>query len=158
MTRFFCLIFLLLNTLLLAACVSPYVPPPPPRSTPAGIKLAEAAVNASKTLNTLEAIRKAENPDFKKRLPSIKTRNMSQEVSVDWTGPIEPVVKHMAKISGYRFRVLGTVPAIPVIVSLHERDVSVAYVMRNIDYQAGTKAFIIVYPSRRIVELRYPSA
>jgi len=52
-------------------------------------------------------------------------------------------------------RVLGKEPAVPVLVSLDVQDQSLAEILRNIDYQAGKKATIHVYPNSLVIELRY---
>ncbi|MBY0378006.1 MAG: type IVB secretion system lipoprotein DotD, partial [Gammaproteobacteria bacterium] len=81
--------------------------------------------------------------------------NLQARASVDWSGPIEEVTARVAKAAHYRMRILGREPAIPVLVSLDVKDESLAEILRNIDYQAGKKAYLYVYPNSQVVELRY---
>ena len=81
--------------------------------------------------------------------------NLQARASVDWSGPVEELTQRIAKTAHYRFRVLGKEPSVPVLVSLTVEDVSLAEILRDIDYQAGKKASIHVYPNSQVVELRY---
>lgn len=145
----------ILTSLLLTGCVHDYQPPEPPLFDPSGTKIAEASVSVSSSLQTLEGIRKAENPDYAKNLPSPRTYGMNYLASIDWTGPIGPLVERIAEAAGYNVRVLGSPPEIPIIVQLSERNTPLSVILRDADYQAGTKADIVVYASRHVIELRY---
>ncbi|MGE3919546.1 MAG: type IVB secretion system lipoprotein DotD [Gammaproteobacteria bacterium] len=149
------IIFILCFVFILSACVSEHMPPEPKKGDPSSVKLAEAAVAVSSSIQTLEGIRKTEFPSFKKELVDPNASGMNFYASVDWVGPIGPLVERLANASGYRLRVLGTPPAIPIIVSLYEKDTRIAELLRDADFQAGTKANIVVYPNSNIVELRY---
>lgn len=143
---------------LLAGCVSHlsnYLPPEPQSGDAASVKLAEAASSASDSLVTLEGIRKAENPQYQKKLPSANSFGMQQLASIDWTGPIEPIVRKIAKASSYKLQVLGTPPAIPVLITIHARNQTLGEILQNIDYQAGKKAYIYVNAKAGIIQLRY---
>lgn len=141
--------------LFISACISEYQPTPPLQSDPSSIKLAEAADSVNRSLETLEGIRKAEMPAYKKKLPMPYGAGLNGLVSIDWTGPVGPLVKKLATINGYRFRQLGAVPSIPIIISLHKEDVTMASVLRDADFQAGSKADIRVLPGSKTIELRY---
>lgn len=151
MTR---LIILLSIILSLVACKAVVVPPVPV-SDDATIKLAEAATSIDTSMLELEAIRKAQVPRYKKRLPDPATYCMNDIASVDWTGPIGPLVERLAAASGYRVRVLGRPPAIPVLVTVTARDIPLAEILRDADYQAAAKANVVVYPASKTIELRY---
>lgn len=154
------LLIISITTSLLSGCAShfsDYMPPPPPGGDPASTQLALAARSVTSSLTTLEGINKAENPDYEKRLPDPRTFGMGQLASIDWTGPIGPLVEKLADASGYRFRVLGTSPAIPIIVAIHAENLPLSVILRNADYQAGQKAYITVYPQQGAIELRYAS-
>ena len=142
---------------LLAGCVSNYVPPTPHPKDPASVKLAEAASSISSSLVTLEGIRKAENPQFQKKLPSANSFGMTQLSSIDWTGPIGPIVSKIAKAANYRLQVLGNPPAIPVLITIHVQNQPLGQILQNIDYQAGRNAYIYVNARAGIIQLRYAS-
>lgn len=133
----------------------------PPQNAPsddAGIKLAEAAGSVSRSLIELARIEKAMKPVDKKRLVSPTSFNLQARASVDWAGPIEELTKRLAKACYYRLRVLGHRPAIPVLINLTRHDETIATILRDIDYQAGRKADIKIYPKTKMIELRYAKA
>lgn len=154
-------IALFLSVLLLAACrshTSAFMKPPLNKpSDDAAIKLAEAASSISDSMLEMAQVEKVIYHSTKK--PTImnitNAFNLQTRASIDWSGPIEELTYRIAKAAHYNFRVLGNEPAIPVLISLNARDESLAQILRNIDYQAGQKAFIYVYPHRQVVELRY---
>ncbi len=125
----------------------------------ASVKLAEAASSVNDTLVELARIEAASTPAYRKNLPSPDLPGMSDLVSVDWSGPIGQLVERLATASGYKVRVLGTPPAIPVFVSVTATNVPLGSVLRDLDFQAGKKAHIIAYPNpdprKRVIELRY---
>lgn len=140
---------------ILSGCHPKYLPPAPAPSDPASTKMAEAALSINDSLLTLEAIKKVRNPGYEKRLPDPANFCMNQIASLDWTGPIGPLVVKLAEAGHFRWRVLGTPPAIPVIVSITVRNVTLGEILRNADFQAREKAKIYVYPQSRLIELRY---
>ncbi|KTD19665.1 type IVB secretion system lipoprotein DotD [Legionella londiniensis] len=131
----------------------------PPHNEPsddATIKLAEAASSVSDSMLEMVRVEKIITPPKKDNILTIPSAyNLQARASVDWSGPIEELALRIAKAAHYRLRVLGKAPAIPVLVSLNVQDESLAEILRNIDYQAGNKAYIHVYSNSQIIELRY---
>lgn len=131
----------------------------PPINNPsddASIKLAEAASSISHSMLEMaqtEKIILAPGLDNTLTIPNAYT--MQAKASVDWSGPVEEITARIAKAAHYRLRVLGTEPAVPVLISLNTKDSSLAEILRDIDYQAGKRAYIHVYPNSQVVELRY---
>jgi defect-in-organelle-trafficking protein DotD len=122
-------------------------------------KLAEAAVSVDHSLQEVSAIEMATNPQAK----APKDLNpaaigMAQQTSLDWTGPIEPLLKKIAAASHYRVRVIGKKPSIPAIITINMNDVPLAEILRNATYQVHKKASVKVYPSKKVIELRYLSS
>ncbi len=39
--------------------------------------------------------------------PNPASYGMAQQVSIDWSGPVEPLLKQLANASGYRLRSIG---------------------------------------------------
>jgi defect in organelle trafficking protein DotD len=146
-----------LLTGLLASCA--HTTKKPPQNAPsddAAIQLAEAANSVSDSMLELARIEKVVTPPKKDNTLTIPhAYDMQAHASVDWSGPVEELAMRVAKASHYRLRVLGNKPAIPVLVSVSVTDESLAEILRNIDYQAGKKASIHVYPRSKVVELRY---
>lgn len=123
----------------------------------ATVSLAQAAVSVSQTLGELGEATRADTPD-EKRLVSADRYLLPGTASIDWNGPIEPLLKKLITGSGYRLSVLGNEPGIPVLVSLSVKNTRLTDVLRNVDFQAGKKADIRVHNKKRIVELRYQKA
>jgi defect-in-organelle-trafficking protein DotD len=128
----------------------------PNSSANANIKLAEAAVSISQSMQELAATERAAHPQARIPAPPDAIRiGMDGLASVDWTGPIEPLLRKLGKATHYRVRVLGRAPAIPVIVAIYAQSIPLADILRDASYQAQKKASITLYPGSRVMELRY---
>jgi len=152
------LVLLLLTSSLLLGCAGTTYKKPPHNdpSDDASIKLAEAASSVSDSMLQMARIEKVIKPQNKDNTLTIpNSYNLQARASVDWSGPINELTARVAKAAHYRLRVLGKEPAVPVLISLNVEDESLAEILRNIDYQAGKKAHIHVYPNSQVVELRY---
>lgn len=80
---------------------------------------------------------------------------MGELASIDWSGPIEPLLERIGQMTRYRVKVLGPIPTIPLIVSISCRERLVADILKDAGLQAGRRANLVVYPTSRIIELRY---
>lgn len=144
---------IILLSLALLACATP-PPHDPPDS--ASSSLAEASYSVSRSLASLSEVAQAAHPlPQLPPSPSPSSYGMSGLTSVDWSGPVEPLVRQIAKSVSYRTRVLGRPPAIPVMVSVYDKNMMVADILRDVGYQCGRRAAVVVYPDSRIIELRY---
>ena len=122
----------------------------------ANIKLAEAASTMSNTLSQTAAVQRATTPPLSmKPLPDPNTWGMDALASVDWSGPIGPLAEKIADATNYKLHVFGQPPAVPVLVSINQTNVPMGYILRDLDFQAGSQANIVVYPGIRVIELRY---
>lgn len=131
-------------------------PPVNEPSTDATIKLTEAALSISDSMVEVAKVAKAIRPHNNDNTLTIpNTYALQKRASVDWSGPIDELALELSKAVHYRFRILGQEPALPVLVSVSVKDESIAETLRNIDYQAGKKASIHVYPDKKVIELRY---
>jgi defect-in-organelle-trafficking protein DotD len=151
------IVLIFLCSLLLTSCVTTFKKPPVNNaSDDATIKLAEAAVSVSDSMLEMAKVEKVITPPSKDNTLTIPNAfNLQARASVDWSGPIEELTARVAKAAHYKIRVLGKAPSIPVLISLSTKDESLAEILRDIDYQAGKKADIHVYPNSQVVELRY---
>ena len=152
------LLLLFLASALLAGCVGTLYKKPPNNnpSDDASIKLAEAASSVSDSMLQMARVEKVIRPPSKDHTLTIPNAyNLQARASVDWSGPIEELTARIAKAAHFRLRILGKPPALPVLISLDVQDESLAEILRNIDYQAGKKANIHVYPNNQVIELRY---
>ncbi len=142
-----------LFTVALSACV------PAPKTyqiTENDASLAEASYSVSRSLVDLAETAQAAHPIPKLAPPPAPaTYGMGMATSVDWSGPVEPLLKQMAQSSDYRLRVLGSAPAIPIIVTVYAKNEMLGDVLRNVGYQCGRRASVVVFPESRVIELRY---
>ena len=151
------IIAVLLGCTLLTGCIYQRSAPIPTSGDHAAVKLAEAADSASNSLNELARIQAEATPAIKgpHELPDPSKLGLRQVGTVDWSGPIEPLLEQIAQSMSYRLRIIGRTPKVALIVTVSSKNMPMATILRNIDYQATNKAFVAVYPQSRVIELRY---
>lgn len=121
--------------------------------------MTETADSVNRSLTKLARIEQATHPNAKlPPAPDPESVHMAEVASIDWNGPIEPLIRKIAKASGYRVRILGTAPAIPVLVSVNAKSLPLADILRDMTYQAEHHASVVLYAKQRVIELRYPGA
>lgn len=128
-----------------------------PPADEASVQLAEAATSVSQSLTDLNAMEKTMSPPVNcKPLPYPTSSDLYQPVSIDWAGPIEPLLRRITwMLCDYKLRIIGLPPPIPVLVSISAKDTPVGYVIRDANFQAASKATVVVYPGIHVIELRY---
>jgi defect-in-organelle-trafficking protein DotD len=141
--------------MLLSACAAPKVAPGYSIDKPES-SLAEASYSISKSVADLAETAQAAHPiqDIAPA-PSPASYGMGGITTIDWSGPVEPLLKQIAQASNYHLRVLGTPPAIPVLVTVYKRNVMLGDALRDVGYQCGRRATVVVYPESNVIELRY---
>jgi len=141
--------------LLLCACAAPRQPKGYDLSKTQA-SLAEASYSVSRSIVDLAEIAQAAHPmPALAPPPNPASYGMAGLTTVDWSGPIEPLLKQIAIASNYRLTVLGTAPAIPVLVTVYSKNVMLGDILRDVGYQGGRRAQVVVYPESRTIELRY---
>ena len=131
-------------------------PPINDPSDDANIKLAEAALSISDSMMDVARVEKVmatTTIDNSKNIPN--TNALQMRASIDWSGPIAELVDRISSAAHYKLRTLGREPAIPILISMNSKEKSLADILRDVDYQAGNRAEIHVYPNSHTVELRY---
>ena len=119
------------------------------------VKLVEVSTSVSQSLRELAQIQRSVNSvDHFKDDPKIIQVKLNDKTTIDWTGPVESVLKRIAKTSHLSFRTIGNPPPVPVIVSVNKRDVLITDLIRDIAYQVQSQASVILTKDR-IVEVRY---
>ncbi len=155
----FCLGILALSVLLCACTPEAHNAdsiPKSPKLDPAEVKLAEAADSVSRSLQSLAENQQATNPQPKHfNAPDPSDYGMSNLTTMNWSGPIEPLVQQISKATGYQLRVTGVSPAIPILVNINVKDVSLGQVLRDAGYQCGSRADIVIFPRSKVIELLY---
>lgn len=119
-------------------------------------QLAKAALSIEDSLRTLAATQQihAKNP-INTDILITPQGGMGGLASIDWSGPIEPLLEKIGEMTQYRVKVFGPIPHVPVIISIASRDRMVADILKDAGLQAGNRANLVVYPTSRIIELRY---
>lgn len=146
--------------LLLAGCESQQITPVATEPDPVSVKLAQAADKAANALNNISNIEQYKNP----AVPPIRDDyasappNMVQPVSIRWSGPIEQITRVLAERAGLRFRVKGRLPGAPVIVNVDAYQQPILHVLRDVGFQAGTRADLSIDTNEGVVEVRYAAA
>lgn len=127
-----------------------------PPADDAEVQLAEAATSISQSLTDLNAMEKTLAPPVNcKCLPYPTSGDMCQLASIDWAGPIEPLLRRISWMTGFKLHVIGARPAIPVLVTISAKNTEIGYILRDANFQAASKASVCVYPGIRVIELRY---
>lgn len=118
--------------------------------------LLETATSVEKSLAELAATQQSKHPPLLNTAPLVTPEGgMGGTADIDWTGPIAPLISKVSDLTRYRMKILGSEPAIPVIVSITQKGAVLADILKNAGMQAGRRASIMVYPETRVIELRY---
>ncbi len=165
-----CLSFGCLSLASLSGCTALKNPPPPllrceddlavDPSAQGSVEgqLIASAKSIEKSLLILAATQESEHPPIINTGPLMTPEGgMAGYVNIDWTGPIEPLLDRIAKMSDYRLKILGNEPAIPIVVTITAKRAVLAEVLQNASFQAAKRAQVLVYPNTHVIELRYLS-
>lgn len=153
-------IALILNTLvLIAGCSTSSVSPQNTTSSPTdatSAQLAEVASSVDHSLNSLAAIEQAASPQAKVQTPpNPESYGMEQVANIDWAGPVEPLVRKIGAATGYTVKVIGSPPSQSVLVTIAANNTALGDILRDVGFQCGKFANIVVFPATRVIELRY---
>lgn len=147
---------LLLIALLLTACATKKQSNYEDEYIKTRASLAEASYGVSRSMVDLAEIAQASHPiTHIESPPNPASYGMGGTTSIDWSGPVEPLLRQIGRAADYRVRVLGTAPAIPVIVTMYEKRVKLGDALRDVGYQCGRRATVVIFPESRVIELRY---
>lgn len=118
--------------------------------------LADAADRTASALETLAEVEQYRSPGSIAVAPiNNPPRSLQTPVSVNWTGPVEPLAKALADRTGYSFATLGDEPAIPIVISVNVTHTPAIEVLRDMGLQMGQRADLRVDSPRRAVEVHY---
>lgn len=119
-------------------------------------QLVKSALSVEDSLRTLAATQDVYSKDaINTDILITPQGGMGELASLDWAGPIEPLLEKIGDMTQYRVKVLGPIPPIPLIVTISSRERMIADILKDAGLQAGKRANLVVYPSSRIIELRY---
>ena len=119
-------------------------------------QIASAAASVGQSMQNLDAMSLATHPHVQMPTPvNAVTVGMAQIVSINWHGPVQPLLKQIADNAHYHLTVLGTAPSIPLLVNVNATNEALADILRDATYQVANEASVKIYPHKRIIELRY---
>lgn len=150
------IIFMIIPLMLLGACsrekVEPQLVAEPDLVT---LRLAEAANQAAQSLQKLAAIEQERTPVDIPPLAQGAPIELRRSITVEWTGPVEPLVQQLADRTGYHYKLTGSDPAVPIIVEIKAFREPVIEVLRDIGLQLGDRAQLKVDASAETIEVIY---
>lgn len=118
--------------------------------------ISQTAMSSSNAIQTLAEVEKASKPVInRKSAPNPVKVGMDQLVTVDWVGPVEPVLNSLAKKSHYRVNTLGQSPVVPILVNVNRQNAYLADVVQDITFQVQNHAELTLNPAEKLIELRY---
>jgi hypothetical protein len=116
---------------------------------------------ASQTQNSLAQLSSIEKMRFQNDnslpLADVNDPALNEIITLQWNGPIEPLLAQIASLTGYQLQVFGKAPFSPILVDIDDtaNPASAISLIRNVDVQAGLNAQILIFPTQKIISLRY---
>lgn len=82
--------------------------------------------------------------------------DLQRRINLDWTGELRSLLRRMADLLQYSLHEFGPRPSLPIHISLHLENVTIAEALREAGLQAGRRAGVRVHGgARRRMELIY---
>jgi defect-in-organelle-trafficking protein DotD len=119
------------------------------------VKLADAADKAANALQSLSQVEQVRTPVPSAPPMPEATDGLQNKMSVDWTGPVEPLLSRLAARAGYTYKQMGWVPAIPMTVKVDVKNRPIYETLRDIGLQIGSRGSLLVDSNRQAIELNY---
>ena len=139
----------------LGACATTHAPEPDP-AIPALVKAADSVQDAWARLASVEGARYPRAAAIE--VPAHPApAGLDRRVSLDWTGPALPAIAKLVAMSPYKLSVLGAIPPMTPIITLHAKNETLFALLREAGYQMGTLADVWVDVSRRTVTVQFPT-
>ena len=127
--------------------------PDPAETLVPEMRLIEAAERAERALASLAAMLPMPDPASAMPDPDTVPAALRRRVSLDWAGPLEGLVRALARHAGYRFLVAGSPPARPPIVAVKAEGEPLIAVLRDAGLRAGDAATLTVDAAAETVVL-----
>lgn len=117
---------------------------------------AESVSNSMRELALIEASKVPKQKLVSNEAPA----GLDAKLNVNWSGPIGEFMASAAKLSvGYSLKVRGKQPAIPVIVTINTKNVTLYDLIRDAAVQCGVRANVTIDASdedNKLIILEYP--
>lgn len=127
---------------------------------PAASRLAEAATRVQGNLQALAEAEAYTRQGVRPGTPRLMQQIPGLEgvVTMPWAGPIEPAVARLADEAGWKVKVAGRTPTLPIIVRLDGLPRSIGDALHSMGVQAGTRADVVVDPTSKVIAIEYSNA
>ena len=79
---------------------------------------------------------------------------LRKRISIDWAGPVQPLLAAVSAEIGYGFFTTGAETAQPVMITLNRLDEPVWQVLRDVGLATGAEAVVVVDATERRIEFR----
>lgn len=122
---------------------------------PLTASLAKSADRTSLALDRLSAVETTRTPVPDPGPLNAIPPGLETPVTVEWTGPLAPLISRIATMGGYRFRVTGKPPAVPVVVDIDATNEPLVEILRNAGQQGAARAGVVIDVGHRVIEVRY---
>jgi defect-in-organelle-trafficking protein DotD len=145
----------ILSLVLVAACapkVEPQLVAEPDLVT---LRLADAADRAAKSLEKLAAVESTRTPVDLPPLAAGAPQELRRSITVEWTGPVEPLLQKISDRAGYHFQLSGSDPAVALVVEVNAFRKPIIEVLRDIGLQLGDRAQVNVDARAQTIEVVY---
>lgn len=147
---------LLVAGTLLVGCSSMQLTPVATEPDLVSTRLAQAAEKASNALDTISGIEQQREPQLPPSQDySSAPPELTQLITVRWSGPVEQMVETLSTRAGMKFQPVGGRPNVPLLVNLDVYQKPLIEVLHDLGLQAGRRADISVNSSNNTIEIRY---
>lgn len=110
--------------------------------------------SAARIEHQLTALDASRAPDVK-AYPAPTSGPLASQITLSWSGPLEPAVQSVADLIGYHVRHTGRRPILPILVRIHAMHKTAFSILQNLGWQSGTRAGLVVVPSRHVIDIVY---
>ncbi len=116
--------------------------------------LEHAAIRISASLSTLSSINAAAHPHFK-LTPAPLSGPLTMKMSLNWDGTVSQALQEISSVVGYQYINAGPSPSQPLLVDIHQNDVTAFSLLQNIGAQLGTQANVVIDANTKTLRLEY---
>ncbi len=116
--------------------------------------LAHAAARISDELAVVANVQAARHP-VHVNPPAPTTGPLAIRASLNWNGPVGPVLKALATFMDWQFVERGSAPISPPLVSVHDSDRKIFHILNDIGAQTGPGVTVMVNVSKQRITLDY---
>jgi hypothetical protein len=141
----------------LGGCVTPPSATDPGKDAEILQRIAQYAERSSQSMQRLSALKAGHGGV---QVVEVGTPpGMDVQVSINWSGPIDALVRKLGEMTGYAYtEPVGVKPATPVLVNVAVTNMSAFEILRDISAQAGSAAEVVVQPDSRRIFVRWAPA